>query len=488
MADLSSEVQFRITQTGAKELSQSLVDVDGKMKQVGQSTSNLTKFIREQRTENRQQNFLFKESRDVIGSLTFATIALTSATGSSSKEVQKMNQVLTTGFSAFQATNFAMSALGIATGGVSTAIQAVVGSGVALLSFLNFSNEAAKKAAEEGLKKYEERLKGISLLGGRQEVGSKKTEIAGLEKLIKKYGDLSRTEGYSLGSIFVVTKAKKELTAEEERALDVARRRLPNARAELLVAEATQETYIKQFDTTIGLINKQKLLVSELEKQVGEATTLQMINERTGDLVLASLNLNRIEHGLTTRTKQEQLAIEGKELEFYLKIHETIVDINIQLGKKPPRVVPKDTGEILPSIEKNAAAFAQIQSLASMTSSNIFSFFKGDVEGIAGLFDGLTQSIVDSFARLASELAAKGLLSLILSLLGGGSVGGIFSILTGGLFAGAGGASPSGPTTINVNQSFSAFDGQGLRRTFNKPEVRNAITSAISDAARKGKI
>lgn len=148
MSSISSDVQFKVSQTGAEAVNQSLEKINQTTDKAGKSTSNLSKFVREQRIEQRQQNFLFREGAQAIGAATFSIVALTSASGNASKTQQQLNQTLVAGYSAFQAADFAMAALGVATGGVSTAIKATLAVGAGLLAFMNDSADAAKTNAE----------------------------------------------------------------------------------------------------------------------------------------------------------------------------------------------------------------------------------------------------------------------------------------------------------------------------------------------------
>ena len=163
MADISSELAFRITERGSEEVRAGLMGIDQATKQTSQSTSTLTKFVREQRAETRQANFLFRESRQVISSVGFAALSLASATSSASKEMQKVNQVLVSGFSAFQASSFALSAMGVATGGWGLAISGILALGAGFLSFMNDAAETTEEL-EKHTKEYANALREVENL------------------------------------------------------------------------------------------------------------------------------------------------------------------------------------------------------------------------------------------------------------------------------------------------------------------------------------
>ena len=100
-----------------------------------------------------------------------------------------------------------------------------------------------------------------------------------------------------------------------------------------------------------------------------------------------------------------------------------------------------------------------------------------------GKLIGGLQTLVAIYEAIAAIQSLVGILGF---LSGGGAAPALMPIVGGGIAGSRGGS--TGSTNITINQSFSAFDGRGLKQTFNKPEVRNAITSAIADAARKGKV
>jgi len=149
MPAISQDVAFRVSQTGAEQVAQSLEKINQTTDKAGKSTSNLSKFVRENQREQRQQNFLFREGANLIGTLTFATISFTSATGNASKSAKDFEKTLVTGYSAFQAANFAMSGLGIATGGWSLAAQAAIGVGAAFFIMMKDGGQSVEDAKKQ---------------------------------------------------------------------------------------------------------------------------------------------------------------------------------------------------------------------------------------------------------------------------------------------------------------------------------------------------
>lgn len=207
MADIGQEVAFRVTQTGAEQVAQSLEGVANATNKAGQSTSKWTGFIREQRMENRQQNFVLRESAQAITTLSFATIALTGSTGGASKEVQNLSRSLLAGVASFQGADFAIAglgrAMGFTPGGVGLAISGVLGLGTALYAFLDGTAERAKNAAEQ-MRGFAENAKqfaeGIGGKEAKRELTGIDAVIAGSEKRLrglKEYQTLNQGLGMS---------------------------------------------------------------------------------------------------------------------------------------------------------------------------------------------------------------------------------------------------------------------------------------------------
>lgn len=137
--DLASAT-FKEMQANAKASTDGVVSG---FKRASQETSTFTKFIREQRTENRLQNFVFRETVQSMNGITAGMLALSNTMGSTNDDTKKLTQSVTQGFLAFQGLEFALTALGAGPWGVASA--AVVGLGIGLNSLA----EAARKSTKE---------------------------------------------------------------------------------------------------------------------------------------------------------------------------------------------------------------------------------------------------------------------------------------------------------------------------------------------------
>ncbi len=169
MPTISTELAFQIRQNGAQELSQSLVGIKGEIEGVtdatvkhGKASSALTQFIKEERTEHRQRAFLFRESRDAILLASSAMMLFNNSNDNASETQKKLGKSLSESVGAMFAADFAIKGLGIATGGTATAMAGVIGLGAGLIGFFSNTNDAAKKAAEEGMAHFTDALNKMS--------------------------------------------------------------------------------------------------------------------------------------------------------------------------------------------------------------------------------------------------------------------------------------------------------------------------------------
>ncbi len=151
----------------------------------GKEVSKLTTLYREERMENRQRNFLFREGREVVMMMSFAMMALSNSTDDASESSKRMNSALMAGFSSFMATDFAVKgiamALGKTAGGWGMALAVVVGLLSGLTTGLKESNKELDKQRELMIDIAEAKLKlGI---GTEKELDvAVQQEIAALEQ------------------------------------------------------------------------------------------------------------------------------------------------------------------------------------------------------------------------------------------------------------------------------------------------------------------
>jgi len=282
------------------------------MGQAGKTTDDLSGFIRTQRAESRQQNYLFRESQNAIGSVTFAIMGLSTATGDQSKSMQTLNKGLVTGYSLYQGLSFAAAGLGIATGGTTTAVIALLAVGASLFVFLDNSAEKAKKAAD-AQKDYAERIKdsfeGLTPQRTQSELTVEKAIVANAKARLKQleadrsWGKVTEDNRDSLDKSIVAERAaidvhEKNIKALEDRA---------TAQAQVLAVEKREADG--------SLIANQELKIKNLKSEIQNASNLVTIREKTLELENAEHNLAVMKKGalsdLEARLGMERLITEN---------------------------------------------------------------------------------------------------------------------------------------------------------------------------------
>lgn len=116
------------------------------VREFGQQTDQLTKFVREQRQENRLQSFVFRESAQSLGAMALGLSAFTSSADSGSEGMKKLSKSLNEGFLAFQGLDFALSALGAGPMGM---LVAVLGGLTAAFASVSESAEKSTKVIKD---------------------------------------------------------------------------------------------------------------------------------------------------------------------------------------------------------------------------------------------------------------------------------------------------------------------------------------------------
>lgn len=120
-------------------------DIEQGFRRASTSTNAFTQFVRQQRIEQRNQNFVMRETIQSINGISAAMLTLNNSMGSTSDSTKELTTAITHGFLAFQGLEFALSALGAGPWGV--AVAAATGLVVAFSSMAATSREAAKQIA-----------------------------------------------------------------------------------------------------------------------------------------------------------------------------------------------------------------------------------------------------------------------------------------------------------------------------------------------------
>jgi len=109
------------------------------------TTERATGFMREQRKEQRLQNFYFRESQQALGAVSLGLAAFNGAAGESSKGMANLSNAVNQGFLAFQGLDFMMSGF---KGPAGIAIAAIGGVSAMLFSMHQQAAQAALRVGE----------------------------------------------------------------------------------------------------------------------------------------------------------------------------------------------------------------------------------------------------------------------------------------------------------------------------------------------------
>lgn len=181
---------IQVTGTKLKELSAIKVDAGGNLTldpdrlekstknlgEYGEATKSASQELRGFYKEQRLQDRVTRDASQALIGFTVGMTALLSQTDDSNEGVKRFNESVLTAITTGQAAEFVFTSVGIAAtrmggtlgavGGVLTRfagpISIILGLAAGFISFLRTSNTESKKAAEEGLKKYDEMLDRIA--------------------------------------------------------------------------------------------------------------------------------------------------------------------------------------------------------------------------------------------------------------------------------------------------------------------------------------
>lgn len=147
------------------------------MGRAGRQTSEFTRFIRQQRQENRLQSFVFRESTQVIQAGALALTAFSAGIDGSNRSMRILSTSLNQGFLAFQGFNFLLAR---ANPTVAITTSVIAGLGAAILSFTRDAEggkEAAQKLAD-ATQEYMTRIRGANEAQLALELQSQRTTLA----------------------------------------------------------------------------------------------------------------------------------------------------------------------------------------------------------------------------------------------------------------------------------------------------------------------
>jgi hypothetical protein len=404
----------------------------------GKSVSKMTQTYREECAEHRKRNFFFREGRELVMMMSFAMMALSNSEGNASSSQKNLNKALMEGFTVFMTADFALKMLsttmGFATGGLTTAITAVIGVGVGLISFLRSAktnteelakaNKELKERLDDVIGRYEDyqnKLKGnaqdqkklsqaeVDILKAQQEVlgqiierrkagekdfdiiiderGKTAAQFSAMQQIAyesdKKsskdlqamYENITRSLESRRMAVVSTTKTEKDLTgtAKERAQLD-------------------KEWFAERYD-------QQKKIDAQADEAFAKSESdrkklVELNYELTG-------NLGEYIKGLRYEQELTSDVVEKKEYE--VKIQKAI------------------TAEIQRTKKESAAAAIAMQSVKGAV-SGLFYYMNRDMREARGTWDAIWLEMQQSAIRAIEQVIAKFIFSKILSLLSlGGS-------------------------------------------------------------------
>jgi len=290
-----------------KELSGLYVDETGAVQKRTQAVEQGTEALKDFRGEQRQQDFVMREARQSITAVAFAFAFLTQGQKNASEQTKRLTESLMIGIGAANSAEFAFFGLGQAgskmggtlgkvfssIGAYGGIIAGIIGLTAGFVSFFTQTNEAAKKAAEEGLKSYEDRIQRLTIPGKQEEMRTIRMRRLSYESRLAVLTDKATKQiGFAKPQVY------EDLLSKDERTeYHFLRSRVEQLNEEEKITSRLLDEDGLRYSTTVGLINQQKLLVTELEKQIEEATTLEQLEARRLSLAKARMDLERIQAG-----------------------------------------------------------------------------------------------------------------------------------------------------------------------------------------------
>lgn len=243
--------------------------------------SKMTDFYKAQRSEMREQSFMFKESRNAVQALSGSAALLTDQLGEQSGELKQLKGSLTSGLGIFQGVSFSMAALGVSSGGVTIAIAGLVAGASTLYSFLDRTAEHAAIAK-----------KGILDLSGT---------LAGLSQ--GNILDLYRQKAAELAS------ARDKLEGEKSAFPKVTRGFFHDPELEQTIAASEQQTefYKSALKSDVELKVEDQARVTALQQQI---QLLQQGSDIAKKSLQAQFEMNAVLNNPDTSDQVRQLAIQ----------------------------------------------------------------------------------------------------------------------------------------------------------------------------------
>lgn len=398
-----NEIQFAISlrNEASATLQQFKADAESAMKAAGASsddygkkTQSLTGWIKEQRTEQRQHNFLFQQGREIIGAGSIALALFGNTVGQSTAGMRQMTLGLNQGFVAFQGVNNVVGLLG-------GSIKALAGPWGLIISL----------AAGVG----------AAIFAMNKEVDNTKEKAEQAKQSLKNFADM-------MGKVVSEMKVYDDQTLDARRNLFQQEKDMIESRLSIYVKldearkKGTREVVISEEEALAAGVH-----VNELLRFSGQelADEIKRLRDRSLELsttlssltnVIESTPLKNYPAVFTTLSAETQKASKSTK-----QLHDEVMKLKRAFVFEPPLVGL--TAELNNS-EIAGQAFIQsfgsgIGVLSLNAGNQMYAAFDKAFKGANSLLEQFAANVLASMAEIAAQQSAIGAISGILSLIPG---------------------------------------------------------------------
>lgn len=388
----------KVTKESIGELSDITIDPEGNIKVRTKNLEEHNKKVSEGQTvykdfrkEQELQNKVFAQGTNAILGITTALTFLTERNDSADESVKKIQRTLLTTVTAINTVQFSFFALGQAgqqvggtLGGLLTRLSSLagpigiaVGLGAGLISFFQNTNEAAKKAADEGLKLFNEQL---GTLGeAKFEVTTKQIDDR-IKSLRQQRDALVKQSDTALDpelraqrkGLEITDKAAYDLLTKRIKLLDEYREKIKDTQEANKEAKILDEERRLILEANLPILEKIKLKINELEKlrqKSYNAVDIQNytnqiaeLNKQQEDLLKTDAKRKEEQAARNAeRIKQEQEFQQAIESEFKEQLE--IYKLNYESGQRTKETTREYIAQLrdLQSITENKKLSQQIE-------------------------------------------------------------------------------------------------------------------------------
>lgn len=182
--DIAQEF-FEQVKLGNKEIESATNAASEATRKYASEASALTKYIREQRTEQHEHNFIFRQSKEVLGAASIGLALFGNTVGATTPQMQRLTSSLNQGFIAFQGINNVVGLIKPLAGPWGIAIAAVGG--------LASSFALLRRESSDTIDKMLTDIKDLEVAAGRKTLEQRYHELGQeLEQARQKHKELTK--------------------------------------------------------------------------------------------------------------------------------------------------------------------------------------------------------------------------------------------------------------------------------------------------------